>query len=121
MTDAAARLREANRPRSASNVSRRTFVAIGANRSRPRRLCRSSHSIARSTSNLSSAMTAFRLMSLPAHGAMELLVGLGLMASPFVLGFSAGATLVTVVVGALVAGLALGAAVAETGSIDIAA
>jgi hypothetical protein len=66
-------------------------------------------------------MTAFRLISLPAHGAVELLVGLGLMASPFVLGFTAGATLVAVVVGALIAGLALGAAVSETGSIDIAA
>ena len=66
-------------------------------------------------------MTAIRLISLPAHGALELLVGLGLMASPFVLGLSAGATIVMVLVGALVAGLALGAAVADTGSIDIAA
>jgi hypothetical protein len=66
-------------------------------------------------------MTAFRLISLPVHGAMELLVGMALMVSPFALGFAPGATLVTVVVGTLVAGLALGAAVSESGAIDIAA
>jgi SPW repeat len=66
-------------------------------------------------------MTAFRLISLPAHGAVELLVGLALMASPFVLGFTPAATLVAVLAGAVIAGLALGAAVADTGTIDIAA
>ena len=66
-------------------------------------------------------MTAFRLISLPAHGAMELLVGLALMASPFVLGFSAAAIVMAVLVGAIVSGLALSAAVADTGAIDIAA
>jgi hypothetical protein len=77
--------------------------------------------IGQSTSNLSGAMTAFRLISLPAHGAMELLIGLALMASPFVLGLTPGATVFMVLVGAVVAGLALGAAVGDTGSIDIAA
>jgi hypothetical protein len=66
-------------------------------------------------------MTAFRLISLPAHGAMELLLGLALMASPFVLGFGPAGTLLAVLVGAVAAGLALGAAVADTAAIDIAA
>jgi len=66
-------------------------------------------------------MTAFRLISLPAHGALELMLGLALMAAPFVLGFSMAAVVVAVAVGAVVAGLALSAAVADTGAIDIAA
>jgi len=66
-------------------------------------------------------MTAFRLISLPAHGAVELLLGVALMASPFVLGFGAAGTLLAVVVGALATGLALSAAVADTAGIDIAA
>jgi len=66
-------------------------------------------------------MTAFRLISLPAHGAAELLLGLALMVSPFVLGFGAAGTLLAVVVGALATGLALSAAVADTAGIDIAA
>ena len=74
-----------------------------------------------SPSNMSGGMTAFRLMSLPSHGAMELLSGLGLMAAPFVLGFGAAGTLVAVVVGTLVVGLALSAAVADTGAVDVAA
>jgi hypothetical protein len=70
---------------------------------------------------MSGAMTAFRLISLPAHGAVELALGFVLMGSPFVLGFGSAATLVAVVVGALVVGLALNAAVADTGAVDIAA
>ena len=66
-------------------------------------------------------MTAFRLISLPAHGALELAMGMALMASPFLLGFGAAGTIVAIVVGALVVGLALNAAVADTGAIDIAA
>ena len=66
-------------------------------------------------------MTAFRLISLPTHGAVELALGLALMGAPFVLSFGSAATLVAVVVGALIVGLALNAAVADTGSIDIAA
>ena len=66
-------------------------------------------------------MTAFRLISLPFHGALELVVGLATMAAPFALGFGGAATVVAVVVGALVVGLALSASVAESGTIDIAA
>jgi hypothetical protein len=66
-------------------------------------------------------MTAFRLISLPTHGAVELTLGVALMAAPFVLGFGAAGTLVGLVVGALIVGLALQAAVADTGTVDIAA
>ena len=66
-------------------------------------------------------MTAFRLISLPAHGAMELMIGLALMAAPFAFGFSAAAVVFAVALGAVVTGLALNAAVADTGTIDIAA
>src|SRR3954467_9010932 len=66
-------------------------------------------------------MTAFRLISLPLHGALELAIGLATMVAPFLLGFGAAGTVIAIVVGALVVGLALGAAVAETGTIDIAA
>jgi hypothetical protein len=55
-------------------------------------------------------MTAFRLISLPLHGAFELLVGLALMAAPFLLGLSPAGTVVGVAIGAIVAGLALRAA-----------
>ena len=66
-------------------------------------------------------MTVFRLISLPLHGALELAIGLATMVAPFLLGFGAAGTLIAIVVGALVVGLALGAAVAESGTIDIAA
>jgi hypothetical protein len=66
-------------------------------------------------------MTVFRLISLPFHGALELAIGLATMVAPFVLGFGAAGTVIAVVVGALVVGLALGAAVSETGTIDVAA
>jgi len=52
-------------------------------------------------------MTALRLVPLPVHSALELLVGLALMAAPFALGLSAAAIVVGVVIGALVAGTAL--------------
>jgi hypothetical protein len=60
-------------------------------------------------------MTAFRLISLGLHGALELLVGLALIAAPFVLAFGPAATVAAVAVGALVVGLALGAATLEEG------
>ncbi len=66
-------------------------------------------------------MTAFRLISLPAHGALELLLGMALMVSPFLLGFGAAGTLVALVVAVLVIGMALSAAVADTGTVDIGA
>ncbi|MFL5819512.1 MAG: hypothetical protein ACJ76S_02365 [Solirubrobacteraceae bacterium] len=55
-------------------------------------------------------MTAFRLISLPAHAAFELVAGLALMATPFAFGFSPVGLVIAVTLGALVAGLALSAA-----------
>ncbi|HEU4658867.1 MAG TPA: hypothetical protein VFR97_15165 [Capillimicrobium sp.] len=66
-------------------------------------------------------MTAFRLISLPLHGAIELMIGLGLMAAPFLLGFEAAGLISALAVGALVCGLALGAANAPEGRIDVTA
>lgn len=67
-------------------------------------------------------MTAFRLISLPLHGALELLVGLALMAAPFLLGFETAGMVSGVAIGALVVGLAFGAANATTdGRFDVAA
>jgi hypothetical protein len=66
-------------------------------------------------------MTAFRLISLPVHGALELFVGLGLMVAPFVLGFDTAGMVTGVAVGALVVGLALGAAGAFDGTVDVSA
>ncbi len=66
-------------------------------------------------------MTAFRLISLPFHAALELLIGLGLMAVPVALGLSTAAAVVGFVVGAVVVGLALSATVTEVGGLDIAA
>ena len=54
-------------------------------------------------------MTAFRLISLPTHAALELLTGLALMVAPFALGFGAGGAVVAVTLGALLAGLGLAA------------
>jgi hypothetical protein len=58
-------------------------------------------------------MTAFRLISFGVHGALELIIGLGLALAPFVLGFGPAATVAGVAVGALLTGLALGAATLE--------
>jgi hypothetical protein len=52
-------------------------------------------------------MTVMRLISLPAHGALELLVGLAALAAPFVLGFGPAGMVVGVTFGVLVVGLAL--------------
>ena len=52
-------------------------------------------------------MSALRLFSLPTHAVLELLGGLALMAAPFALGLSAAAMVTAVLLGALVAGLAL--------------
>ncbi len=50
-------------------------------------------------------MTAFRLVPLHLHGALELLVGLALMAAPFALGLSSAAVVAGLAAGAVVAGL----------------
>lgn len=54
-------------------------------------------------------MTALRLISLPTHGALEMSAGLLTMAAPFLLGFGPAGAVVSVVVGVLMVGLALGA------------
>jgi hypothetical protein len=51
-------------------------------------------------------MTAIRLISLPVHGALELVAGLATMAAPFLFGF--------VAIGALIVGLALATVSDET-------
>jgi hypothetical protein len=55
-------------------------------------------------------MTAFRLISLPTHAVVELMVGFALLAAPFALGFEAGGLLAAVLLGVLLTGLALAAA-----------
>ena len=63
-------------------------------------------------------MTAFRAISLGVHGALELTLGLALMASPFVFVFGPAADIAAVAVGTLIVGLALAAATLdERGSI----
>jgi hypothetical protein len=52
-------------------------------------------------------MSTTRRLSLPAHGALELLVGLALLASPFAAGLGAGGLVLGVVAGTLVIGIAL--------------
>jgi hypothetical protein len=52
-------------------------------------------------------MTALRLISLPVHGALEMLVGFLVMAAPIALGLSTPAAVVGVVIGTLIVGLAL--------------
>ena len=66
-------------------------------------------------------MTAFRLFSLPTHGALELLAGVATMVAPFVFGFTPAGTVVAVVIGALIVGLSLAAASPEQGSLPISA
>ena len=56
------------------------------------------------------SVTAFRLISLPMHAALELLTGLAVMIAPFALSFGPGGTVVAVALGAVLAGLALAGA-----------
>ena len=65
-------------------------------------------------------MTAFRLISLPVHGALELGVGLATMAAPFVLGFGPAGLIAGVLVGALIVGMALSTEPGERGSMSVA-
>jgi hypothetical protein len=57
-----------------------------------------------------SAMTAIRPLSLPLHGAFELPIGVLALVAPFALGFGLAGTVVSVVVGVCIVGLALDAA-----------
>lgn len=60
-------------------------------------------------------MSALRLISLASHGALEMLAGILTMTAPFVLGFGAAATVLAVLVGAAMIGLALSATSGEPG------
>lgn len=59
-------------------------------------------------------MTALRLISFPAHGAVEMLVGFVVMAAPIALGLSSAAAVAGVVIGAVIVGLALSSTDAGT-------
>ena len=63
-------------------------------------------------------MTALRPLSLPIHSALELLVGLALIAAPFALGLGTPALVAGVLVGAVVAGIALQAVEPATTSVS---
>ncbi|HEV3001649.1 MAG TPA: hypothetical protein VGW75_12990 [Solirubrobacteraceae bacterium] len=52
-------------------------------------------------------MTALRIIPLPIHSALEMLIGLALGAAPFALGLSTAAAFVGVVAGVLMVGLSL--------------
>ena len=56
------------------------------------------------------AMTALRPISLSLHGAFELPIGVLALVAPFALGFGLAGTVVSVLIGACVVGLALDAA-----------
>ena len=53
-------------------------------------------------------MTSSRLISLPTHAAFELLVGLALLAVPFVLGFGPAGAALSIGLGVILVGLAIG-------------
>ncbi|HZV75734.1 MAG TPA: hypothetical protein VFF79_18645 [Conexibacter sp.] len=55
-------------------------------------------------------MTALRPISLPVHGAFELLIGVLALVAPFALGFGLAGAVVSVLIGVCVVGLALDAA-----------
>ena len=56
---------------------------------------------------LLSAMTLFRYIPLSVHAGLETLAGPMVMVAPFLLGFGQAATVISVVIGALLLGLAL--------------
>jgi hypothetical protein len=53
------------------------------------------------------AMTALRHLSLPGHGAIELVTGMVMLLAPAFLGFSAAGLIVSIVLGASLMGMAL--------------
>jgi hypothetical protein len=65
-------------------------------------------------------MTAFRLISLPVHGALELVVGLATMAAPFALGFGSAGLIAGFLIGALIVGMALSTEPGERGGVSVA-
>jgi hypothetical protein len=66
-------------------------------------------------------MTALRLISLPTHAAIELAGGFAVMVAPFLLGFTPAGLMVSVLLGAVIVGLALSAVPVEGRSTAIAA
>jgi hypothetical protein len=62
-------------------------------------------------------MTTFRLISLPAHGAAEMLLGLVVMVAPFLFGLGTAAMLISVIIGALIVGVAFSTLDEGSGSI----
>jgi hypothetical protein len=60
-------------------------------------------------------VTAIRLIPLPIHAALRMLTGLLTMAAPFVAGFDVPATVLSVIIGSLVVGIALTATPDERG------
>jgi len=52
-------------------------------------------------------MTAFRILSISAHGALEMLLGLVALAAPFALGFGLAGAVVTILLSVVLIGLAL--------------
>jgi hypothetical protein len=61
-------------------------------------------------------VTALRLIPLPIHAALQLVIGLTTMAAPFLVGFGLPAAVVAVAIGALITGVALAGTVDERGS-----
>ena len=69
-----------------------------------------------------SAVTISRLISYPTHGAVELLVAVGIMAVPFALGLPTAAVITAVVIGAILFGLGVSATdTGERGTLPISA
>lgn len=60
-------------------------------------------------------MTAVRLIPLPLHGALEMLVGMFLVGAPLLLGAGTAAALIGFVLGMLAIGMALSATGGDTG------
>lgn len=69
-------------------------------------------------------MTALRLVPLPLHGAVEMVVGMFLIAAPLLLGLGTAAALIGFVIGTLAIGMAIsatGSAADARGTLSIAA
>jgi hypothetical protein len=66
-------------------------------------------------------MTALRLISLPTHAVLELAAGLAVMAAPFVFGFGPAGLVIAVLLGAVIAGLALSATPTEGRTVGVSA
>jgi hypothetical protein len=64
-------------------------------------------------------MTAYRLIPLPLHGAIQMAIGLATMVSPFALGFGPAATIVAVVIGAVLTGVSLSSVTDDQGHIPV--